>query len=557
MELAIVAGLGLLGYRLAAKGAQSREIQSGPTLLRPDNAYPFQPDTTVATTLDRDARLAGRHVTKATAVIDGLKEPDVLVPFVTNDAKQGYNETYAQRRMEAYTGLDQNSYRPKAERGSLFDPSDTRVAVSSGGAPRYATDAQELTAAIESRAAFAGRYNNVGPTDRVTVGPGLGLDANTPAAGGLHSTWRHLPTEDLNLHRRNNLPNRPNHGAKTTTQRRDNPTLVTTKQDLSNIPRPITATKAAGVQGAMVPPVVELQPVKRQQYDVSHYPAPPNRITAGVAAHPTVPSLRDRRAAELGALPTLGVQSSVHGPAVYEGHGLRDTDREWTQPRHGMPFTAVGGGVYSAPQDCLRDTERDTANDYLGTAFAPGGSYASLHGSARPTDREWATGEHTGAAYATGAYAGPSGTSMDLRETTRDREFGYAQVTGPRTGTALSFEGPSATLREVAQRVPVLAGSRPGAAPTRRGGGYRVSSKKTHAVNRTEAGSMSARAVMPSNVKIKCAGPNFGTGSHGAFTTTSGPRHDPTTVPRNKLPVQNPWAPPKPANQYMGPGGGD
>ena len=199
MELAIIAGLSALGWRLAAKGADSRDLQETPQLLPQDNEYPFETQVESRVLLNDDIRRAREHVARVDAQ---------LRPFLTSD-KASYVKT--QRRMELFTGAE-DTWRHKAETPEIFRPAEKRVAVSSGGLARSADplyDSEELV----DRNVFGSRLNNVLPFEQKRIGPGLGVAADVPSADGLHSQFRVLPTEALNAHRINQLPGRAASGA--------------------------------------------------------------------------------------------------------------------------------------------------------------------------------------------------------------------------------------------------------------------------------------------------------------------------------------------------------
>lgn len=542
MELALIAGVGLLGYRLAARGARPRYTTEVTPLLDQDNDFPFQPQTDAHARIEADARQAAQHVRR---VEDEM--PD-LHPHVTNDARQAFHEGFAQRRLEMYTGSDAQAFRHRSERGALFAPEERRTAsaVSSGGAPRALVDAEGIKAAMVEREAFGGRYNNVAPVERVNVGPGLGVAATVPATGGFHPMYRHLPLEDLNAHRINQLPARTNHGARPTADRTAAlPDFKTTKVDLSHIAVPVGNSKAAGIQAQELVSKT-FEPPRVRRVDAGVGPVGPARVnTAGAVIRPD--ATKERRAG-LGGVVVDVNSGALRGPGIYEGYHAKPTDRGWANPVPPAPM-ATSAGMYASAGDGLRTTMRDGELFYTGGAFY-GGSYADTHPDLKPTDREWAGDAQGAGAYAATVRAAPLETDVVLRGTTRDT---FAQPSmgsmGVRAvGTARSFTGPTATLRETTGQLPVLAGSRPGAAMSRRDAGFRKGKVRAHA-SHTAIGAMPVNAHTPIRVEVRAPLNQQGIVHHGSFARGSGPREDPRVAPRNKLVAENPRAPPKPLRQ--------
>jgi hypothetical protein len=221
MELAIIAGIGLLGYRFAAGGTTRAVTSSVGTVVRGDTAaYPFGPDTDVETLLAEDMDAARKHVMrvynpatgKYTYETERVGSGDLPPPqpFLRSDKAAAAADS--QRRVELFTG-NEDTWKHKRERQPVFRPAETKSAViGSGGTSKVAAptyDPQELV----DRNVFSSRMNNVLPFEQTRVGPGLGVGIDTPSADGLHPRFRVLPVEELNSHRINQLPGRSASGA--------------------------------------------------------------------------------------------------------------------------------------------------------------------------------------------------------------------------------------------------------------------------------------------------------------------------------------------------------
>ncbi len=218
MELAIIAGLGALGWRLSAKGTAPRRLQEVPNVARAGVEFPFDPQVETSALLDADVQSAREHVMRvydpATGKYRwqtdkvGAGTFDGLRPTVRSDKTAIFG---SQRNLETYTGAD-DTWQHKSERAGLFKPSELKVAVGSGGTAKSRKalfDRQELV----DRNVFGSRMNNVLPFEQSRVGPGLGVDPKVASSDGLHSQFRVLPTEALNAYRINQLPGRTASGA--------------------------------------------------------------------------------------------------------------------------------------------------------------------------------------------------------------------------------------------------------------------------------------------------------------------------------------------------------
>ena len=218
MELAIIAGIGMLGWRFATKGTASRALHDGPPLAAAGSEFPFDTNMDATVLLESDRQKARDHVMRVYDPATGQYRfdthkvgtgPDAaLEPFVGSD-KTGHVDS--QRRMEMFTGAE-DTWRHKSEQPVLFEPYEVRATIGSSGIARP-TDASYDPQEIIERNVFGSQMNNVLPFDQRRVGPGIGVGADVPSADGLHSQFRVLPTEAMNAHRINQLPGRSASGA--------------------------------------------------------------------------------------------------------------------------------------------------------------------------------------------------------------------------------------------------------------------------------------------------------------------------------------------------------
>ena len=218
MELAIIAGLGALGWRMSAKGTSPRRLQEVPNVARAGAEFPFDPQVETSAGLDADIQSARDHVMRvydpATGTYRwqtdkvGAGTFDATRPTVRSDKTAIFA---SQRNLETYTGAD-DTWQHKSERAGLFEPAELKVAVGSGGTAKSRKDLFDRQELVD-RNVFGSRMNNVLPFSQDRVGPGLGVGTNVPSSDGLHSQFRVLPTESLNAHRINQLPGRTASGA--------------------------------------------------------------------------------------------------------------------------------------------------------------------------------------------------------------------------------------------------------------------------------------------------------------------------------------------------------
>lgn len=198
MELAIIAGLGALGWSFSAKGAAQPPLTHTPSLVPHANQFPFENQTEHAALLAADRRKAQDHVA---SVWDPEAGKYTQQPYGSSD-KTAHVQN--QRRMELFTGAE-DSWNHKCETTGIFKPEEKKVAVNSGGTARSANPLYDPTELVD-RNVFGSKMNNVLPFEQTRVGPGLGVDPSVPSSDGLHSQFRVLPTEALNAHRVNQLP---------------------------------------------------------------------------------------------------------------------------------------------------------------------------------------------------------------------------------------------------------------------------------------------------------------------------------------------------------------
>ena len=254
MELAIAAAVAMAGYKLSESGqrevVQARDYKTcvDPCDIRmPDDAVRNRQTSVNQKQLyDNDFR-ASQHPCQ-TGVIG------TNYPFYRSEKALATSDAYKQDRFELFTGQletcrsQTGTYQHKREQGPMFDPATRRQAVTSSGRQAY-VDSRD--SADETRYQVGMKHHGSGPVNSKIVGPGLGLDPDTPAAGGFHQFYRICP-DNVGAYRKNNLPGRINPG-KSLISGPSNTGLMTHKahKPLWNLEeRPLQGTRATTTAAA-------------------------------------------------------------------------------------------------------------------------------------------------------------------------------------------------------------------------------------------------------------------------------------------------------------------
>jgi len=224
MEMLILAGVGLAGYGLSGVGKR-RVVNSVPYMSHVDPLSLTQPDNAV-----RNARVTAANKAMYDADFKASRNPcgtgvippnqrEVFdmsnQPFYRSNKTQATSDAYKQDKLELFSGqLDScrsqtGTYQSKRETGPMFPATLNAQPVTSSGRQAYV----DLRGAQDEERYQVGlKHHGSGPVDRLRVGPGLGLAPDVPAAGGFQQFFRICP-ENVNVHRKNNLPGRINPGS--------------------------------------------------------------------------------------------------------------------------------------------------------------------------------------------------------------------------------------------------------------------------------------------------------------------------------------------------------
>jgi hypothetical protein len=206
MEVAILAALGILGYELRGKRAPSHPNGSVNS-TRLNNQYPFhsqtrlqqvqqQEEQAIRTNLQRCAETPGQRPDN----VSSKPFHNNMVPFFGSAGSQNTNDSVKTRRLETFTGTDDDSFSKKIEQLSLFRPGESRATTS--GMPSLSETERFSTFASST---FHTNVN-ADPQSNQTIGPGIGMGYEDGPRGGFHpeSVVRVLPN-NVNSYRLNEL----------------------------------------------------------------------------------------------------------------------------------------------------------------------------------------------------------------------------------------------------------------------------------------------------------------------------------------------------------------
>jgi hypothetical protein len=196
MEIAILAALGIIGYELRGKRTDSNQKYDKES-LRLNNQYPFNSQSRLQLVREQEACAVRRNLEKVQLTPGqtdhhSSSKPfhNNMVPFFGSAGSQQSCDKVKTRRLETFTGTDNESHTKKIEQKSLFNPNESRAITT--GMPS-ASDTERFSTFATSTFHTS---VNADPSSNQRVGPGVGLGYNTASSGGFHpeSVVRILPT---------------------------------------------------------------------------------------------------------------------------------------------------------------------------------------------------------------------------------------------------------------------------------------------------------------------------------------------------------------------------
>jgi hypothetical protein len=221
MELAIFAGVGLLGYQMSRGGQAAKVRDDEPKAVNQrKNEYPARGGAPAMRQMRKyNARAAKRWEQSLQPHLTGIVTPQTardapgMLPFFKSMRAQNTNDAVKQTRMELFTGeisADSSAtgtYRKKIELARAHPTNGQQVSSSgTSGNPAESRDS--------GRYVVTNLHNNVSPVPQMRVGPGLGLGSNDAARDGFHPMLRVLPV-NVGDYKKNPMPGAVNHGGST------------------------------------------------------------------------------------------------------------------------------------------------------------------------------------------------------------------------------------------------------------------------------------------------------------------------------------------------------
>eukprot|EP00959_Pyramimonas_sp_CCMP1952_P440773 9228466-Pyramimonas_sp.AAC.1 len=309
-----------------------------------------------------------------------------LMPFFRSEKKQTTSDNVKDQRLQAFTGRNNTEFSHKQElQARTPRPQDT--------GRNLLFDTENNRKRIEHESLVIQKNNNVLPFQQIRVGPGLGINTDTPAADGFHSQFRILP-DNVNSYRKNAFAGDVIHGHHTVQTR--------------------TADVAALSVGPGVLTEPEFELIGARGFDAgaaaSHTPAFTSRSgCVGPSRFHTMSECdtRDPRNVSGTAAPSayttpdfllasdanrcaFGVGGVGAGPAAAGGYHvaqflIQDTDRETPATATNTVALAGPSGTYVVSDPTRTETLRGQANCRTGQAAAHVASTAPITDTARPT----------------------------------------------------------------------------------------------------------------------------------------------------------------------------
>jgi hypothetical protein len=410
MELAIAAGVALLGYGMAGKGPRD------PPARAPAMTAEYTADENDTRVFDRrHAELAAeRWRASRDPALTGIVSPatrltNAPLPFFRSARKQNTNDGVKQTLLERFTGataMDSSvtgTWKRKREVEAMFAPRGSGPVGSSGtvGNPMYSR---------EGRYEASRTQNNVLPAEQIRVGRGVGVGPDVAATDGFHPMYRVIP-KNVGEYKKNNLPGRTNHGFSRIQARTEAPKISMNHNPGSLVydqnRRPMQESRAAVLAPAVYGALSQDPGMRPRPMDIDRFGNPAAAGPGGRAGADTrygcgddpdrnhgLPALNVTGAgAGVGAFTaaafdparfraqhreTAGREGFVAGPTarrVPSGHLLPPTQRDMTAPAPGGGVGIVRSSGAARPFDAAKHTLRETQN---GAAIT--GVSAAVHG---------------------------------------------------------------------------------------------------------------------------------------------------------------------------------
>jgi hypothetical protein len=346
MELAILGGLSIIGYEISKyknRASTTRHVHYDTKYTNQSNNIhklneQFEKD--VATRFN-DPNVVRENYTEQTF-------HNNMTPYFTSAKSQNTNSEFKDRKLDTYTGKDEDMFaKHKSEQSPLFHMDTGKTYVH--GEP--SKDTERIKEYQESLHLSQFKNNNILPFDQKKIGRGLGLAPDESVGGGFHDFLRVMP-DNVNGYRKNNFENRVISGKSTV----DNRTIQ---------PNGMSDSGTKGV------------------YDLDRRPVQPTKSSVDAqsirSGHVHLPTNRGQEGCLKGVPDGHATQQYTHIQP-----GYTRTDDRCSESVHGNPGRpGLGVGYYANSKYLTHPTDRETCNDQVTNlvGLAPGTSIRSVDGA--------------------------------------------------------------------------------------------------------------------------------------------------------------------------------
>lgn len=191
MDLLLLGGIALIGNQL-----NKQRTQNNSTVKIHDTNYEKYPLQSSHMIKKADEEMKTRMKTH----FDNPKTigNHNLVPFFRSEKSQNTNDDFKSTRLSMFTGVDNVEFTNKKEVENFVENEFNQINVNLGSKSQPFDKDRFVPSQLQT--------NNL-PFEQIKVGPGLGIDVDTPSDGGFHSHFRIKP-HNVNDYRINQFQNR-------------------------------------------------------------------------------------------------------------------------------------------------------------------------------------------------------------------------------------------------------------------------------------------------------------------------------------------------------------
>lgn len=349
-----------------------------------------------------------------------MKQPNVVMPYFRSLKSQNTSDDVKDRRLGTFTGVNNIEYRPKVEMEAAVPVKD----LTNIHGVTFQPDMERYQNYMVS-----GKNHNVSPVPKQYVGPGLGINPQTPAEGGFHSFFRILP-DNVNGYRKNTFGGTVVHGHNTVAQRESDAFQDTRDLNTKLSPEEQARLGERGYEakfGAVSGPQVRSS-VHASEKSESCFPMSGANSSSTMGMYTTAtPTRQDDRTqvnSHFGGS-YLGINNGYQNNRYMHVETERETENCHTTNAHGSQL-----GTYTPFSTTAVPTMRGQANATQGTMHNGLAAPTARVGfnEARPTQKQQTLFEYTGNA---GLNAGHTLADTQLHRNTMRGNPKGTEISGP------------------------------------------------------------------------------------------------------------------------------